>query len=171
MSIVRSLARPMLASTFVVAGLDRLRHADQTASQLSPVLSQVVAMLPFETDEKTLARALGGAQLGAGVLLAAGKLSRFAGLVLALTSTLNAVVEFRNADASTSEGRSHRRNQLLKNLSLSGGVLLAAVDTAGKPGLVWRAEHLAAAGKKGTRKQLKHADKAVRRIAGDVTGS
>jgi uncharacterized membrane protein YphA (DoxX/SURF4 family) len=171
MSIVRSLARPMLASSFILAGLDRLRHANQTASQLSPVLSQAVALLPFQTDEKTLARALGGAQLGAGVLLAAGKLSRIASLVLALTSTLNAVVEYRTADASTADERAHRRTQLVKNLSLSGGVLLAAVDTAGKPGLAWRAEHLASAGKKNTRKQLRHADKTVRRIAGEVTGS
>ncbi len=171
MSIVRSLARPMLASSFIVAGLDRLRHADQTAAQLSPVLSQVSAMLPIHADEKMLARALGGAQLGAGVLLAAGKLSRMASLVLAVTSTLNAVVEYRNADASTAEARAHRRTALLKNLSLSGGVLLASVDTGGKPGLAWRAGHLAAAGKKTTRKQFKHADKTVRRLAGDVTGS
>jgi hypothetical protein len=50
-------------------------------------------------------------------------------------------------------------------------VLLASVDTGGKPGLAWRAGHLAAAGKKTTRKQFKHADKTVRRLAGDVTGS
>ena len=105
MSIVRSLARPMLASSFIVAGLDRLRHADQTAAQLSPVLSQVSAMLPIHADEKMLARALGGTQLGAGVLLAAGKLSRMASLVLAVTSALNAVVEYRNADASTGRSR------------------------------------------------------------------
>ncbi|MCU1574166.1 MAG: putative DoxX family protein [Micrococcaceae bacterium] len=171
MSIVRSLARPMLGSTFIVAGVDRLRHADQTANQLSPVLSKAAQALPFQTDEKTLARAIGGAQLGAGLLLAAGKFSRFAGLVLTLTSALNAVVEYRSADASTSEGRARRRSQLLRNISLSGGVLLAAVDTAGKPGLAWRAGHLAAAGKKTTQRQLKHADKSVRRIAADVTGS
>ncbi|MDJ0358110.1 DoxX family protein [Paenarthrobacter sp. PH39-S1] len=171
MSIVRVLARPMLASSFILAGLDRLRHADQTATQLSPVLRQVVQALPVQTDEKTLARVISGTQLGAGVMLAAGKFPRLCALLLTLTSTLNAVVEYRTADSSTSEARSRRRNQLLKNVSLSGGVLLATVDTAGKPGLAWRAGHLAEAGKKSTRKQLKHADKAVRRIANDVTGA
>ncbi len=171
MSIVRVLARPMLASSFILTGLDRLRHADQTATQLSPVLSQLVQALPFRTDEKTLARVISGTQMGAGVMLAAGKCSRFSALLLTLTSALTAVVEYRTADSSTAEARAHRRNQLLKNVSLSGGVLLAAVDTAGKPGLAWRAGHLAEVGKKSTRKQLKHADKAVRRVAHDVTGS
>ncbi|MBG0741560.1 DoxX family membrane protein [Paeniglutamicibacter antarcticus] len=171
MSIVRLLARPMLASSFILSGLDRLRHADQTAKQLSPVLSTAVAALPFATDEKMLARVIGGTQLGAGVMLAAGKFSRLSALLLTLTSTLNAVVEYRTADSSTSEGRTQRRHQLLKNVSLAGGMLLAAVDTAGKPGLAWRAGHLAEAGKKNTRKQLKHADKAVRRVANEVTGS
>jgi uncharacterized membrane protein YphA (DoxX/SURF4 family) len=171
MSIVRMLARPMLASSFILAGVDRLRHTDQTASQLSPVLARVSQALPFQTDEKMLARVVGGTQVGAGLLLAMGKFSRVAGLLLTLTSALNAVVEFRSADDSSSENRTRRRNQLLKNLSLTGAVLLVAVDTAGKPGLAWRAEHLAAAGKKTTKKQLKHADKAVRRIANDVTGS
>ncbi|HEY8294352.1 MAG TPA: DoxX family protein [Micrococcaceae bacterium] len=171
MSIIRPLARPLLASTFIVAGLDRLRHADETANQLSPVLAQAVKALPFETDEKMLARVVGGTQLGAGILLALGKFSRLSALALTVTSVLNAVVEYRSADTSTAAGRAHRRNQLLKNVSLSGGVLLAAVDTQGRPGLAWRAEHLASAGKKAGKRQFKHADKAVRRAAHDVTGA
>ena len=35
MSFVRTLARPMLASSFVLAGLDKLRNADDTAQQLN----------------------------------------------------------------------------------------------------------------------------------------
>ncbi|MBW4094737.1 MAG: DoxX family protein [Acidobacteria bacterium] len=171
MSVVRSLARPLLGSSFVVAGLDRLRHADETAQQLSPLLGKAAQALPFQADEKLLARVVGGAQLGAGVLLTLGKLSRLSALVLTMTSTLSAVVEYRSADASTTEGRSHRRSQLLKNISLTGGVLLAAVDTNGRPGVAWRAEHLASAGKKVSQRQLKQADKAVRRAAHNVTGS
>ena len=36
MSFVRFLARPMLASSFVLAGMDKLKNADDTAAQLSP---------------------------------------------------------------------------------------------------------------------------------------
>ena len=38
MSFVRFLARPMLASSFVLAGMDKLKNADDTAAQLSPLL-------------------------------------------------------------------------------------------------------------------------------------
>ena len=143
MSFVRTLARPMLASSFVLAGLDKLKNADDTAPQLSPLLRRAAASLPFQTDEKVLARVIGGTQVGAGVL-SARQVRRLSATVLAVISALNGFVEWRSADISTKEGRDARRKQLLKNVSLTGGVLLAAVDTTGRPGLAWRAEHLAA---------------------------
>ena len=182
MSFVRFLARPMLASSFVIAGMDKLKNADDTAEQLSPLLRRASDSLPFQADEKLLARVIGGTQVGAGVLFALGKSARLAATVLAAISVLNAFVEWRSADISSREGRQARRNQLLKNMTLTGGVLLASVDTAGKPSLAWRAEHLAAdarksAGhlaldaKKTTRKQLKRADKAVRKAVDHTVGA
>lgn len=170
MSIIRIFARPMLASSFILSGIDRLRHAEQTAQQLAPVLSPLSAVLPVQASEKTLARVLAGTQVGAGVLLAAGKFARPAAVVLALTAGLGTVVEYRNADTTTKENRAHRRNQLTKNIGLIGGALLASVDTVGRPGLAWRAEKLIESGKKTTKKQLQNADKQVRALAHDVTG-
>jgi uncharacterized membrane protein YphA (DoxX/SURF4 family) len=182
MSFVRFLARPMLASSFVIAGMDKLKNADDTAEQLSPLLRRASDSLPFQADEKLLARVIGGTQVGAGVLFALGKSARLAATVLVAISVLNAFVEWRSADISSREGRQARRNQLLKNMTLTGGVLLASVDTAGKPSLAWRAEHLAAdarksAGhlaadaKKTTGKQLKRADKAVRKAVDHTVGA
>lgn len=182
MSFVRTLARPMLASSFVLAGMDKLRNADDTAQQLSPLLRKATASLPFRTEEKTLARVIGGVQVGAGVLFGLGKFARFSATLLTVISALNTFVEWRSADISSKEAREARRNRLLKNLSLSGGVLLASVDTAGKPGLAWRAEHLAADAKRGashlaadarktTGKKLHTADKAVRRAVDQATGA
>ncbi|PNI10072.1 DoxX family protein [Arthrobacter sp. AFG7.2] len=171
MSFFRTLARPMLASSFVIAGVDKLKNADDTAQQLSPLLRKAAASLPFKSDEKTLARVIGGTQVGAGVLFGLGKFSRLSATVLTVISLLNTFVEWRSADISTREGRENRRNQLLKNLSLSGGALLASVDTAGKPGLAWRAEHLAADARKTTNKKLTKADKAVRRAVEQATGA
>jgi uncharacterized membrane protein YphA (DoxX/SURF4 family) len=170
LSVIRVLARPMLASSFIISGLDRLLHADETAAQLSPVLGRVASALPVQTSEKTLARVVGGTQVGAGLMLATGKFSRFAALLLTVTAGLTTVVEYRSADASTKEGKAHRRSQLAKNIGLAGGALLATVDTAGRPGLAWRAERLIESGKKNTNRQLKSADKAVRGLAHDVTG-
>ena len=182
MSFVRFVARPMLASSFVLAGMDKLKNADDTATQLSPLLRRAAESLPFQTDEKVLARVIGGTQVGAGVLLALGKSARLAATILAVISALNGFVEWRSADISTKNARDARRKQLLKNVSLTGGVLLAAVDTNGRPGLAWRAEHLAAdvrknAGhltadvRKTTGKQLKKADKAVRKAVDHTVGA
>ncbi|KRE79991.1 DoxX family protein [Arthrobacter sp. Soil763] len=182
MSFVRFLARPMLASSFVLAGMDKLRNADDTATQLSPLLRRAAETLPFQTNEKVLARVLGGTQVGAGVCLALGKSARLAATVLAVISALNAYVEWRSADITSKEGRDARRKQLLKNVTLTGGVLLASVDTAGKPSLAWRAEHLAADARKSTahlaadarkstEKKLKKADKAVRKAVDHAVGA
>ncbi|GAA5229500.1 DoxX family protein [Arthrobacter cryoconiti] len=170
MSIVRVIARPMLAASFILSGIDRLRHAEQTAEQLSGVLSRVSDALPVAASEKTLARVVAGTQIGAGVLLASGKFSRGAAMLLTLTTGLSTFVEYRSADSLTKEAKSHRRSQLIKNISLLGGALLASVDTAGKPGLGWQAEHLIKSGKKSTKKQLKKADAGVRALAHDVKG-
>lgn len=182
MSFVRFLARPMLASSFVLAGMDKLKNADDTATQLSPLLRRAAESLPFQTNEKVLARVIGGTQVGAGVLLALGKSARLAATVLAVISALNGYVEWRSADITSKEGRGARRKQLLKNVSLTGGVLLASVDTNGRPSLAWRAEHLAADAKKNaghlaadvrktTGKQLKKADKAVRKAVDHTHGA
>ncbi len=91
-------------------------------------------------------------------------------------------MEWRSADISSKEGRDARRKQLLKNVTLTGGVLLASVDTAGKPSLAWRAEHLAADARKTTShlaadarkttgKKLKKADKAVRKAVDHAVGA
>ncbi|MCA4132219.1 DoxX family protein [Arthrobacter sp. M4] len=171
MSVVRFLARPMLASSFVVAGLDKLKNVDDTATQLSPLLRRATSSLPFPADDKLVARIIGAAQIGAGASLAFGKFSRLAATVLTLTSALNTFVEWRSADISTKEGREKRRSHLLKNVTLTGGVLLAAVDTAGKPSLAWRAEHLAMDARKATGMQLKRADKAVRKAVDTAVGA
>jgi len=170
LSIVRALARPMLASSFILSGIDRLRHADQTAEQLSPVLGRLSAALPVDASEKTLARIVAGTQVGAGVLLAMGKFSRPAAVLLALTAGLTTVVEYRSAQTATTEAKANRRSKLAKNIGLLGGALLASVDTAGRPGLAWRAGQILDSSKKTTAKQLKNADKSVRALAHDVTG-
>ncbi len=114
---------------------------------------------------------IGGTQIGAGVCFALGKSARLAATLLAVISVLNGYVEWRSADISSKEARDARRKQLLKNVSLTGGVLLAAVDTAGKPSLAWRAGHLAADARKTTNKKLKKADKVVRKAVDHSAGA
>ncbi|GAB3532683.1 DoxX family protein [Arthrobacter tecti] len=192
MTLVRVLARPLLASSFVLTGVDRLRNTDSTAVALRPTLDRINKMVPSAAsatnNEKRVAQVLGAAHLGAAVMLGIGRFSRLSALVLVGTSALNTAVEFNNADSSTPESRKVRRNQLIKNLSLIGAVLLAAVDTNGRPSWAWRAEHFAEDARRNalvlghdtrktarslardTEKRLKKAEKAVRKTASDVAG-
>jgi uncharacterized membrane protein YphA (DoxX/SURF4 family) len=181
-TLVRVLARPLLASSFVLTGLDRLRNTDATATALRPTLDRIAKAVPSAAsatgNEQRVAKVLGAAHLGAAVLLGIGRFSRLSALVLVVTSSLNAVVEFNNADSSTSKARKDRRNQLIKNVSLVGAVLIAAVDTNGRPSWAWRAEHFAEDARRNalalthdTKKNIRKAEKAVRKTASEVTGS
>ncbi len=182
MTLVRVIARPLTASSFAFSGVDRLRSAGTSAAQLQPVLTKlgktVPSLAPVTGDAKRVAQVLGAAQLGAGILLGLGRFSRIAGTLLAVSAAANTLVDFKSADSSTPAARKERRSQLLRNLSLVGAALLASVDTNGRPGLAWRAEHFAYGAKKNAvglsrdaAKQLKKADRAVRRTASDVVGS
>jgi uncharacterized membrane protein YphA (DoxX/SURF4 family) len=170
MTFVRLIARPMLASSFVASGTERFRHAESGAAALRPVLDTVAKVFPAAArataDEQRAVRVLGAVQATAGVLLAMGRFSRLCSAALAVTSALQAFADFRSADSSTPEARKSRRVKLLKDISLTGAVLLAAVDTNGQPGLAWRAGHLA----HGTRRKLQKADRSVRKTASGMVG-
>ncbi len=182
MTLVRVLARPLIAGSFVFSGVERLRNAGTTAPQLKPVLAGATKVVPslgaVTNNEKLVGQVLGATQVGAALLLGIGRFSRLSALLLTLTATVNTMVDYRAAASKTPEDKKARRSQLLKNLSLVGAVLLAAVDTNGRPGVAWRAGHLASGARKNVagvrkdaRKQLKKADKAVRKTAADVVGS
>ncbi|OMH36606.1 DoxX family protein [Tersicoccus sp. Bi-70] len=152
MTLVRFFARPALAGTFVLSGIDRVKNATTQAPSLQPVLGSLRSVAPqvaqYTRDEVTVTKVLGGVQAGAGALLAVGKFSRLASTVLVGTQAVNAWVEFSQAPAETAEEKTARRTQLLKNVGLAGGAALAAVDRNGKPSLAWRAEHAAAGAKR-----------------------
>lgn len=192
MTIVRVVARPLLATSYVAAGIERLRNTSSTAQALQPCLDRAASSFPSAAplagNARLLAQAVGVTQIGAGLLLGWGKFSRLAALLLAGATAVNAYVEYQSTAVDTAEGKRNRRGQLLKNGSLMGAALLAAVDTNGRPGLAWRAEHLAADARKSvrsmskdtrksaaalgkdSRRKLEKAERAVRATVADVAG-
>lgn len=167
MSLVRRVARPMLAAMFVVGGLDQLKHPGAKAKAARPVLDQATrAGLP--DDPELLVRANGVAMVGGGALLATGHVPRIASAVLAGTlvpTTLAAHPFWTESDPQT---RAQQRIQFLKNLGLLGGLLLAAVDTDGRPSLAYRAHKVGESAQRTartTRREARHATRAARREA------
>ncbi|MDR6892738.1 DoxX family protein [Falsarthrobacter nasiphocae] len=146
MTAVRSLARPLLSASLVASGVNQLRRAEETAEYIAPALKTVEKVAPPQAkgiarDRVLVARVLGGAQVGAGILLGLGKMPRLASAVLITTQAVNTFVEHKQA-SNTAATKGARTQALLKNVSLLGAVMLATVDTNGRPGLAWRAEHL-----------------------------
>ncbi|MEV6845301.1 DoxX family membrane protein [Actinoplanes sp. NPDC051411] len=148
MKPVRTAARVMLSAIFVSSGVrilikpdSKVDAARRVTDRVGPMLEKINPRIP--TDARTLVRAKAAGDVVAGLALATGRFSRPAAAVLAagLVPTTFAGHPFWAGD--TSEQRAEMRTHFLKNLGMLGGLLLAAVDTEGQPGLRYRTEHAA----------------------------
>lgn len=150
MTVLRALARPMLASIFVIQGYNTLRNPYPFVPEADPVvrkLAERVPAVPAKTEDAV--RVNGAVQLLAGSLLALGRLPRLSALAIAATLIPTTVAGHRFWEAEQDEDRAQQRTHFLKNLAMLGGLLIAAADTAGRPSLAWRTRHAAGS----TRKQ------------------
>jgi len=146
MSPVRTAARALLGALFVVSGARALANPDRQVAKAKRVTDRIAPLLEktdprLPTEARTLVQVNGAAQLGAGLLFVTGHLTRPAAAVLAgtLVPTTIAGHPFWAIDDPTE--RHMHQTQFLKNLGLLGGLMLAAVDTKGKPSLAWRTSH------------------------------
>ena len=168
MSAVRRIARPLLAATFVSGGVDAYRHPAPRAKAAAPIVDKYASQLGLPNDPELLVRANGAAMAAAGSLLALGRFPRLSATVLALTIIPTTYIGHQ---FWTVEDPAQRKQQLLhflKNAGLLGGVLLAAVDTAGKPGIGWRALRAAKDTKRTAvlaRKEARNAARSAKRDA------
>jgi putative oxidoreductase len=126
MTVSRLIARPMLASIFVVGAAAALKNTSASATRAAPVIDKVVPLakkagIPLPENPETLVRINAGVQITAGLALATGRAPRLSAAVLA------------------------------------GGLIIAAGDTDGKPGVAWR-----------TRRVAKDARREARRLAHDA---
>ncbi|MFD4368716.1 DoxX family membrane protein [Rhodococcus sp. NPDC058521] len=147
--LVRRIARPLLSTIFIAGGIDALKNPSGKAQAAAPLIDKSTEALPSSvtdtvpTDVETLVKINAAVQIGGGVLLATGKAPRFASLALAgsLVPTTLAGHDFWNENDPAQ--RSAQRIAFLKNVSLLGGLLIASVDTEGKPSLGWRGRRAA----------------------------
>lgn len=142
MTVVRRLARPMLASIFVVGGWDAVRNPKSKVPAAEDVGPAIASHLPYlPQDPEQLVRINGAVQLGAGVLLATGRFPRLAAIALAASIIPTTAAGHRFWEYEDPSKRAQQKIHFFKNLGLLGGLMLAAVDTEGRPGLAWRAQH------------------------------
>ncbi|GAA1013478.1 MULTISPECIES: DoxX family membrane protein [Streptomyces] len=142
MSLLRVAGRPLLASMFVAGGLEAVRRPEAVTSLAEPVVRRIgecVTVLPERTEE--VVRLNGGVQVAAGVLLGLGRLPRLSALVLAVSLVPTTVAAHRFWEVEDTAERVQQQVHFLKNMSMLGGLLIAADDTGAAPSLLWRGRH------------------------------
>jgi uncharacterized membrane protein YphA (DoxX/SURF4 family) len=138
----------LLSAVFVGQGIETLRNPSVT---LVATESTVAALrnLPEPYGDKvpsnpeTAARINAAVQVGGGLLLATGRLPRIASAALAFTVIPGSLGGHQFWAESDPERKAEKRRALLTDLSLLGGLIIAAADTAGKPSLGWRGRQAA----------------------------
>jgi uncharacterized membrane protein YphA (DoxX/SURF4 family) len=133
----------MLSAIFVANGARSVINPDplvprakRVTDRVAPMLDKTPVSLP--TDARMLVRINGAVQAVAGLMLATGRGSRGAAAVLAgtIVPTTLAGHAFWEHDDPTE--RRTQQIHFLKNMSMLGGLLLAAADTEGRPTLRYR---------------------------------
>ena len=142
MTVLRAVARPMLASIFVIQGFDTMLHPERVAQRAEPVvapLTELVPGVPATTEDAV--RLNGAVQFAAGSLLALDIFPRLSALAIAVTLVPTTAAGHRFWEVEDDKERAQQRIQFLKNLSIFGGLLIATADTGGRPSLAWRSRY------------------------------
>lgn len=133
----------MLAAIFVSGGVDALRAPQARVAPAEKVAPKLAAKIPYlPEDTETLVKINAAAQIGAGSMLALGKLPRLSALALIATLVPTTAAGHRFWEYEDAAQRGNQRYHFLKNVGLLGGLLLAAVDTEGRPSIGYRARQV-----------------------------
>jgi putative oxidoreductase len=148
MTVSRLIARPMLASIFIVGAAAALKNTSPAAAKAAPVTDKLVPLakkagIPLPEDPETLVRINAGIQIAAGLALATGRAPRLSSTVLLASLIPTTAAGHRFWEAEDKAQRSQQQLHFFKNLSIVGGLVIAAGDTDGKPGVAWRARRAA----------------------------
>ena len=139
MSPFHSLARSFIAPTFLSTGIEAVRNPETKIAAVERMLPRLHRMGITQTPEQ-LVRMNGSVQVAAGLLLLIGRLPRLASAALAMTLVPTTVAVPRFWKEKDMEVKSAQKREFFGNLSLLGGLLLAAFDRNGSPSLTWRAK-------------------------------
>ncbi|MBC7303669.1 MAG: DoxX family protein [Nocardia sp.] len=142
---VRRIARALLGTTFVAAGVNGLMNEKPRAAAANALADKGRTGLPealaarVPDDPSQFVRVNSVAQVVGGFMLATGRAPRPAAFVLAATVVPGTVTEQDFWAENDPDRKAAKRVGFLKDLGLLGGLMIAAADTEGKPSLGWRA--------------------------------
>ena len=149
MTLLRAVARPMLASMFISGGVMALRKPGAIAHKVQPVADVLRKVAPqANLQPAQLVRLNAAVHIAAGAALATGHLPRTSALVLAATMPATTVSGHPFWNESDPVARKNQFTHFMKNVSLTGGLLMSTLDPdPHKPWLGTRAKNTAVAAK------------------------
>lgn len=138
----------MLATTFITRGVEALKSPKPAADAARPTL-EGLSKLPdpvgpnVPTNAETVAKVTAGVQIGAGLLLASGKLPRLSSAALAVSVVPGSLGSHAFWNETDPARKAVERKALFTDVGLIGGLIIAAVDLEGRPSLGWRGKRAA----------------------------
>ena len=163
--LVRRIARPLLAAPFVYGGISTLRKPQDRVPGAAPIVDKVAEVadkqLPVQVprDVEQWVKADAALKVVAGTLFGLNRLPRLTALVLSVSIVPTTLAGHRFWEHDDPKERFGQLSHFLKNLGLLGGLLLAVVDTEGKPSVGYRARRAARKTADSTEKSFARAQK------------
>jgi putative oxidoreductase len=161
--LVRRIARPLLASTFIYGGLDALRHPEAKAPKAEVLdIPNKPGMDKLNiTSTEQAVRVNAAVQVGGGTLLALNKFPRLSAFALAGSLVPTTAAGHRFWEETEPEKKVFQKTHFFKNLSMLGGLLIAAVDTEGNESLAKKTKRVS---RRARRKAAKNAAEASGKV-------
>lgn len=146
--LIRRIARPLLSAAFIGQGVNSLLNPKPAAEAAAPAVDGLRSLpdplgSSIPSDAETFAQINAAVQIGGGLLLATGRTPRIASAALAFTVVPGNLGAHMFWNESDPERKAEKRQALLTDISLLGGLMIASADTAGKPSLGWRGRRAA----------------------------
>ncbi|CCG01394.1 DoxX family protein [Blastococcus saxobsidens] len=163
--LVRRIARPLLAAPFIYGGISTLRKPQDRVPGARPVVEKLAdtadKQLPVEVprDVEQWVKADAAIKVAAGSLFALNKFPRLTAIALSASVVPTTLAGHRFWEHDDPTEKFGQLSNFLKNTGLLGGLLLAAVDTEGRPSVRYRAKRAAKRAADVTEKNYEKASK------------
>ena len=131
----------------MVGGLDALKNPGPRAEKAATLGPDLAQKLGLPQEPETLVRINASVMVGAGALLAAGKLPRLASIALLGTLVPTTLAGHPFWEETDAQAKEQQRMQFMKNTAMGAGLLMTVLDKEGKPSLTWRAKRAAKKGR------------------------
>ncbi|MDR0504410.1 MAG: DoxX family membrane protein [Bifidobacteriaceae bacterium] len=126
MSLLRFLARAMIAGPIIAEGTAVWRHPEPHESAVQPLVNLVNQHSPQEIDAQQTVKASGAILIGSGTLIGLGLLARLGGLGTAVVLAPAALAGHRFWQVKDSQLRASARSTFFRQIALAGAGLLIA---------------------------------------------